>query len=801
MDARDLTPVLPIWLWPESGGLRLWTPDATYWYPEVSAISTAETWRRLTRDGQSQTRLEAVLQPVVFARQLAELLRATGVRPVLFLADRRPADGEPKAIQEWPFQALPLEWLWLDGASLSDLTVARHVPLAENPAAPVAPGPILIADLWPRTAGTPRPLAGLLGDQPELAEIVNIRLGPDASRAAILHTHPDNYAALVIFCHGSEDSDGQTPLTDPQRQPWELPTANGLPPLVILLACGSDCGNLVRYGRDLLAQGARAVLAPFGQLDAPHARRFLDSFLPRWLAGERIDLALQEAQRDDTSDWGARRLAIVGDPGLRRSAERQLAERTDEELAALCQAYPEQTTVALALLANRLTLWCFQQGLKLDRPRERLRELFGIGHADAAGERWLFERLDVVFKTAHLGRLTQLWLAPWLAQLAERHDHTRLSFYEAQRRILLPVADLAPAIVYHDWNRVAYRRGCYAQALEDVLCGLRALPPAQLWPDGVPLVRSLANLLIEFDLPVAARTVARHLDARLGGLPSNEALETERHYLKDTHARACLRGGDWRAALGLFRRKREEARRRCAEQASDHSRDTPADDGRRELAWLLYAASWGDPRSAETAGFAAEVRTLLHDSVSFKNVLAAEQGNSDHLYLLRAFAAWVWRSGIDTDVELLLSYRDVMESDLYIRQDPGPLGFMVGYLNLSAQVPGSRLTDPPCWDAAREILRGDRYFLEAAGFDALLGHSGEAAVSLKLFQSQCADFSRILAQLAQEGVDLAALGIATDMLLEWATEARQRQALECAWFSTEAAPNPEDLLAQGLLPL
>ena len=103
------------------------------------------------------------------------------------------------------------------------------------------------------------------------------------------------------------------------------------------------------------------------------------------------------------------------------------------------------TLVALALLANRLTLWCFQQGLKLDRPRERLRELFGIGHADAAGERWLFERLDVVFKTAHLGRLTQLWLAPWLAQLAERQDHTRLSFYEAQRRILLPVAVLAPA--------------------------------------------------------------------------------------------------------------------------------------------------------------------------------------------------------------------------------------------------------------------------------------------------------------------------------------------------------------------
>ncbi|RXL96522.1 CHAT domain-containing protein, partial [Citrobacter sp. AAK_AS5] len=82
---------------------------------------------------------------------------------------------------------------------------------------------------------------------------------------------------------------------------------NGLPPLVILLACGSDTGNLIHYGRKLLAHGARTLIAPFGRLDARAARDFLVQFLPRWSTGWRADTALQAAQARDETGWGARR--------------------------------------------------------------------------------------------------------------------------------------------------------------------------------------------------------------------------------------------------------------------------------------------------------------------------------------------------------------------------------------------------------------------------------------------------------------------------------------------------------------
>ncbi len=803
MESHDLTPILPVWLWSESGGVRLWTPDATCWSDAVAIDAPPETlWQRL-RDGQSQTRLEAVLQPADFAHQLVEALRTPGARPLLMLADRPPTEGDSGLLEELPLQNVPFEWLWLDGEPLSGLCVARHVPLTAIPAAPATPGPIQIADLWPRAPDAPRPLAGLLRAHPALAESVRIRLGPDASRAAVLETHPDTYSALVVFCHGSEEDGDQTPLRDPLGQPWELPTANGLPPLVVLLACGTDRGNLIRYGRRLLAHGACTVLAPVGKLDAPEARRFLEGFLPRWLAGERIDLALQATQQDDPRAWGARRLVSVGDPGLRRAAEPRLAEQSNERLAALCREDTEQSVPVLTLLVTRLTLDCFQQGQGLQKPRDRLRELLGISRTDEAEQGWLFDRLDAVFRSGGLGRLTRLWLAPWQAQGAERHDHGRLSFYESQRRLLRSVADLAPAIVYHDWNRIAYREGRYAVALEDVLCGLRALPPAKVFPDAALLVRDLANLLIECDMPAAAQTVARHLQARLGSLPSSEALDIERHYLEDTLARACLRGGGegWRAALGLFRCKREAAWCQGAERRARGLPEVSGEDGRRELAWLLYTTSWGDPHSLDAAGFADEVRTLLSDPSASRAALAAERGNSDQLYLLRAFAAWAWRRGAEEDAKLLLEYGDLLESELYTRRDAGPLGFVVGYLNLHARAPGSRLKCPLDWVGARERLRGDRYYLEAAAFDVLLGHPQEAVASLALFQDQCADFPRLLEQLVREGTTLTVLGLAPGILEDWATEVRQRQRLERTWLAAEVLPDPADLLAQGLMPL
>ena len=767
-----MKPILPIWLWAEADGVRLWTPATTAHYAGVQVNATAEHWRRLTRDGTAQIGLEAVLAPAALVRDLAKVRSTEQGRPVLYLADDVAA-----------LQALPFEFLWLDGQPLAawGLTVARWVARSNVPAAPVPPGPIYIADLWPRTAGEPHVLAGLREVDACLTETVHILCGAAASRAAILHLAPSQYAALVVFGHGHETDGAPAPLLQPDGTPWQLPLEHGVPPLVVLLACGSENGNLIDYGRDLLQAGARAVLAPFGRLDQPQARRFLELFLPLWLQSTRLDLALHRARDQDASGWGARRLVLLGDPGLRCATEPLLAERSDQALATLSQTASEDAPAALALLAQRLTLQCFQQGQGLSKARQHLLEQLGLQRGAATAERALLRQLEAVYAQGTVGALTHLWLVPWLAQLAEQHDHRRLTFYEQQRESLRPVADLAPALVYHDWNRVAYRRGRYAQALEEVLRGLHALSPSQLWPEGAPLVRDLANLFIEFNLPQAARTVARHLDAHLGALPPTTEIATERFKLADTLARACLRGGDWQAALGLLRRKREVT-------------TNSGNPDSRELAWLLYSGAWGKPQATETQVFAQQVADRLQDQTAVRTALAHEQGNSDGLYLLRAYAAWAWRATSATAAHIVLHYRDVLDNDLHRRQDSGPIGFVIGYLHLHDA------PDAADWGAARELLRQDRYFLEAAAFDALLGQRQAADDSLALFQAQRAAFPATLERLAQAHLALDALSLDSTALSNWAEEANERAALEQEWL-VRRIPTAADLLRFGLLPM
>jgi hypothetical protein len=772
--------------------VRLWTPDSTAVFPAVALDQTPEDLRRLTRDAGAQLRLETVIRPPALARRLVELLATATGTTILHLADRPEAPADEAGGRDWPLQSIPFEWLrYADAPPLTRLCVCRHVPFTAEPAAPAAPGPVWIADLWPRQPPAPRPLAGLHEAHPALAERLRILTGPAPTATCLAHTDPTQAAALVVFAHGQEDDRHPAPLQDPQGRPWSLPTAHGLPPLVVLLACGTDRGNLVRYGRDLLAQGARTVIAPFGRLEPGRARGFLDAFLPRWLDGARADLALLAAQDTDPDGWGARRLTLIGQPGLRCTAALPLEEQGTLALAAHCRAAGDQAPQAAALLANRLTLQCFQQGWPLGRAAEDLRRLLIGDRPDGAGHRTLFRLMESAVATGLPGRLTQVWLYPRQAQGAEQHAHDRLAFYESQRAPLMAVADLAPALAYHDWNRLDYRHGRYAQALEDVIRGLRALPASGLWPDGAPLARSLANLLIEFDVPAAAVAVAQRLDERLGALPHDPAIDLERHKCTDTLARARLRaGGDgWCAARALFTGKRHAAERRYQEP------------GHRELAWLLYTTSWGDPQSAAVRGFADEVRTLLADLPASRAALAEELGNSDRQYLLRAFAAWVWRSGCAGDADLLEPYRPLLEDDLHRLTDPGPLGLAVGFLNLHAATPAGQGQAPPCWAGARERLRGARYYLEAAAIDALLGHRAEARRGLELFQSQCAGFPSTLERLAAGAAGLNALGIGRESLAEWAGEAAARQQCQRALLAGEGAPSAADLLEAGLLPL
>ena len=785
MEPAPLDPFRPIWLWPEAVGLRLWTPDETRHYPSL-AIEDPLALRRATRDGRTQLRLDRVLRPAALAEDLARLLRAPGPRPRVHLAN-----GPDLGL---PLQEIPFESLWLDGRPLADLaTFCRHVRLDSAPIAPVPERELIIADLWPRLPpASQRPLAGLHAPLSQAAS-TRILPGPGLVEAFLGGTDPANYAALTLFCHGAERDDPVvSPFLGPDGRPWDLPLHNGLPPLVILLACGSDTGNLIHYGRKLLAHGARTLIAPFGRLDARAARDFLVQFLPRWSTGWRADTALQAAQARDETGWGARRLVLIGVPGLRRANRPLITELSSFALAELARHDPDLAPRAVTHLAELCTLDCFQRGANPAHAKQTLDDLLATGPDHEAGERWLFETLDNALSQHPVGRLTQAWLYPWLAQGAEQYHHERMAYYESAWRNLGEITDWAPPGVHHYWFRTAYRRGRYGEAFAALVKGLAACSEDEFGGEGLSLGRDLANLLIEFDIPRAAVGVASALRTKLSGLRPTTAIRAESHKLLDTLARAYVRcGGDgWRAALALLQRKRSDAYRHFGQ------------DGQRELAGQLHILSWADPESRQAAETAVKVRAILADTSDSLVRIRLHPGNNTDLYLLRALAAWTWRTHHAQDLALILQFQDLWQEDLFTRMDPGPIGYLCAYLSLYHQATGQQV--PPgilSWSAARELLIGERYFLEVALFDALLGRRDEALALLGHFQNQGAILNDQLRSFSSQPNRLSCLDLPQSKLDEWQEEMVQRYRDQQFLLGTEGGATISAMVFAGFIPL
>jgi hypothetical protein len=76
-----------------------------------------------------------------------------------------------------------------------------------------------------------------------------------------------SFSMLCVIVPGSEQANA-LPFRLENGELWELPTEQGFPPLVLLIVCGDEQGNLVDYGKTLLDLGVQTVLASIGQLDA-----------------------------------------------------------------------------------------------------------------------------------------------------------------------------------------------------------------------------------------------------------------------------------------------------------------------------------------------------------------------------------------------------------------------------------------------------------------------------------------------------------------------------------------------------
>ena len=753
-----------IWLWPEGPGVRWWTPERTLVLADLDAeqgpgASTQAPHIAQLRDRRTAWPLLHALKAPL-GRLLQEQLCRGGVRLHLH--------------RDLPdcWQLFPFEWLLFDGTPLhARLSVQRvRSPDAIAPV-PVSPRrPVYIIELLGATE-TNRPSRAIPAGMAQLL--------PNRAAADLFLERADlsQLAMLCIVAHGSERADAPAFRLD-DGAPWELPMHRGLPPLVVLLACGDDQGNLIAEARRALAAGALAVLAPLGRPSLAGAAEFLREFLPRWSAGGRLDDVLRDLAALPGGAAGARRLLLLGRGDLRMAAEARPAECDDAAVAALAG---DGDPAALRLLIERLTLRCILKSSQLDEAVDSLRELLDADRHDEAAGQWLLRMLAVV--EPDLPLLSRAWVAPLRALLADAYDQSQNASLR-QTRLELEAADVPmSAPILHYWSKLYYRQGMYRLALQDVADGLRLMQPGELSFDrGAGLPRHLAGLLVDLDLPRQAQALCWTLDDHLRG-QADEETDFKRYLLRYTEARASLRLGQTSRALHSFRIKHAQAAQFEF-------------DGHRELAWLIYVAAWvslpDDPTMTEARGWVAQARAQLHGLLDSGNAPLG-LGNCDDIYLLRACAAWGWRRGDPDALATVLAFRSPLARRLRTMDqgDPGPPGFCFTFLHLAERDGVIRQPPVPSWDAIRVGLESQGYFIELAALACLMGHAELSADYLERFQHQ---------RELLPGVSFPDW-LLDGALADWGGICESRAAFELEVLTSSDRCDPDYLARQGLLPL
>ncbi|MFO1419583.1 MAG: hypothetical protein U1F59_01225 [Candidatus Competibacteraceae bacterium] len=748
------------WFWREGQAVRWWTPQATGTLP-LDPLAPAANGRAPTlADPPERCLLATTLAPAL-AQVLTERL------------DERPGPWRlhlgadlPEAWQRIPFESLLHRGQRLDARAQ---IVRRAAPLA-TPPVPPRTAEVVIVDLWPnaeRIGADGRKLFAGLGESVELPRILR---GYPMTCAQLPQLDLSDKALLCVIGHGGEGRAAR-PFRADAGESWTLPLSQGLPPLVLLLACGDEQGNLLDYGHALLQAGAQAVLAPVGRLDAPAADRFLQTFLAGWEAGRTVADLLWEAQQEPDSEYGARRLRLLGRGDLHRGPARAWAEQPD---AALREA-AKNDDAALRALLERITARGFRVRGHLDAAVDDLYDALGMQYDDRDAETAVLPRLDGLWE--RLPPLAAYWVAPYIVYLAEVYDHRLLPRYESLRINLKLDAPAAPPLpfIHHYWGKLHYRRGDYGRALAELAKGFALLDGTRLrQSSGVGLLGLLVNALIDFDLPGPGLALYDRLDACLDGVEDRLSLLQKTNRL-DRRARLALRQGSPAKALIHYRQKQAMDRR----------------DPDREWAGLLYAAAWADPLGQQARDLATAVGGRLRAENPVLDRIG--QGNATLAYLLRAYALWTWRAANPAAFAWLVGQLTGVGDRLPAR-DSGPLGFALGYLHLyrRAAGEGTSVTLPP-WEVAEGALEHDKYWFELAIFSALLARGDEARRFLGKFQEMRAGALPTLERLP----DWLVVGPP----IVWREELDRRGEEERRLLLADSPPAVEDLVAAGVVPL
>ena len=723
--------------------------------------------------GLTQGDLASFLDPDVAGLLISALESHPTVRLILH-------DSLPNEWQTFAFERLESRGKTLRGRLLIE-RAARH-----DAWAPILPASkrVQVASLLSRTDIIVH--FGWLASGDAMLDHVSTVIGAGPTEAMLDRIRTVDLSALVVVARGTESAE-LPPFRLYDGSPWELPDDCALPPLVVLIACGTDEGNLIAYGQRLLkrAGGPTTVIASIGRIDLAPASTFLRHFLERWRAGADAATLLADAIRRDDLLGCADHLCLLGRGSLHWGKPRSYAELQREESigAAQGEVAQEEAGDALVEALERILLEAVLNDGSLGDPYVILRGA-GILTLDQKQQKQLLAALEHDSVKLRLSFLARVAAGALAIHLAEAFDHEALKRYETllsdfERQYPNPSPQ-----VFHFWSKLPYRIGKYGLAMRLACDGLARADDESLCRSALGLLGHFTNVLLDLDIPELADRIAMLANDCCGERADDDTVKF-RYELIDRKARILLRRGRPQGAAAAFEKKAEEARTIVL---SNGEKLRESDD--RELAWLLYVSAW--TRNSSSASLidltCARVQSLIAH-------VSPAKGNADLNYLLRALALAAWRFGERRPADVVEAQAPYL-SNLLTRGDPGASGFVAAFMNLY-HLDHDGTSALPDWEATQVQLEDGAYWLELAALHALHGARSESLRALRGFQNMKSGAVEHLSKIPPD----RKIGRILD---DWRFTVEQRQKDESAFFEAVQEGFRCDvgaLVGSGLLPL
>jgi hypothetical protein len=624
------------------------------------------------------------------------------------------------------WQQLPLEWCQWQGEPLhKKIQLVRYATPPKETLSCHKTEKGLILNLWPQSPNQQQFFENIIYD-PDFQVIQ----GRYKSTLYIKNNDVSQLSLLCVIAHGNE-KDFESPLLCEKNVPWSLPERQ-LPPLVLLIACGGEQGNLLLYGEKLLQRGAKTVLAAKGKLNASHITQFLEAFFKLWKKGLNAECILFKLQAEENAEHAARRIHVIGQSGLCQTTQ-LLADTEVIDWHTLSKKAVEKDE-ALLMLLDQLTLHNLVSYSNLASSVNDLYEALHFNYTDANEKRsLLYDRLEVLYPQCQ--PLTQKWLSCFLMYLSSLHQFNAIEQYQQEIARLQKIQTQGSDYFFFYLASSKYRSRHHEQAMKITVDGLNTLLPNSDASNSsikdYKLTELALNISIVALLPELGAFFLEQTNNTLAVANLGEAQRALEAFTQlDRSARLSVHTGDPDDELngdaGLVKCVQELQRKQ------DLAITTREETGERELCLLLYFSAWLKHETPNSSYY-KEALTLLAPVDEICQQLSSKAGNLTKLYLLRALSAWAWQQQDKQAIALLEQYLPIIIKlcNNVARNNAAPLGFIIAYMAL--------LHNPQAkqqWFYISNKMLSDKCYFELAIFHKLLKQNKKALIAYKKFKQQ-----------------------------------------------------------------